>query len=119
MQITIELPDDIARQLAEKTSDLSQKTLESLIIEAYRTGVLTSTAVGRVLNLGSDEVDSLLKQTRPMRQPPPNQLDSEQLPNIAQAFDEIRQICIEEDFQLDLPSRQDRHNPLLSDDVSF
>ena len=42
-----------------------------------------------------------------------------QLPTIAETFDEIRQICIEEIFELDLPPRKDRPNQFVIDDVSF
>lgn len=39
-----------------------------------------------------------------------------QLKSISDAFDEIRAIAAEEDFVLDVPSRQDRDNPFLEDE---
>lgn len=119
MQITIELPDDIAHQLAEKTSDLAQKTLESLIVEAYRSDAINSAAVGRVLNLNSEEVENLLGQTTQMHDDAQMNHSRKQLPTIAETFNQIRQICVEEDFELELPPRRDRPNPLMADDVSF
>ncbi len=71
MQITIELPDDIANRLTHSIQ--GESTLRSL----------------------------------------------ENLPTIAETFDEIRQICIEENFELEIPPRQDRPNPFIADDVSF
>lgn len=63
MQITIDLPDEIATTIQEKWDNFPRKVLESLAIEAYRQGVITSAQVGRMLNLSSRyEVDNFLKQ---------------------------------------------------------
>lgn len=63
MQITIELPDDIAQRLAQTVDNLPQRALTSLVIEAYRDELLTHAEVGRILNLSSRwDVDAFLKQ---------------------------------------------------------
>lgn len=63
MQITIEIPDDIAHRLSQKVDNLPRHILESLVIEAYRTELITQAEVGRVLNLPSRwETDAFLKR---------------------------------------------------------
>ena len=63
MQITIELPDDIAQRLTQTVHNLPQRALESLVIEAYRDELLTHAEVGRILNLPSRwAIDAFLKQ---------------------------------------------------------
>lgn len=47
----IDLPDEIASTIQKKWDNFSRKVLESLAIEAYRQGVITSAQVGRMLNL--------------------------------------------------------------------
>jgi predicted HTH domain antitoxin len=62
MQITIELPDDIADRLTQQVGDLSQQTLEALAIECYRSELLSHSEVGRILNLNWWEVEDFLKK---------------------------------------------------------
>jgi len=62
MDVAIQLPEDVARQLEAKWGDVSQRALESLTLEAYREGVITEAEVGRMLNLSSRlEVEAFLK----------------------------------------------------------
>lgn len=62
MDVAIQLPEDLARQLEAKWGDVSQRALESLTLEAYREGVITEAEVGRMLNLSSRlEVEAFLK----------------------------------------------------------
>lgn len=62
MQITIELPDDIAQRLAQTVNSLPQRALESLVVEAYRNELLTHAEVGRILSLPSRwDIDAFLK----------------------------------------------------------
>ena len=49
MQITIELPEDIAVELASKWKDLPRAALESLALEAYRLRALTAAQLRRLL----------------------------------------------------------------------
>ena len=49
MQITIELPEDIAVGLESRWKDLPRATLESLALEAYRSRALTAAQLRRLL----------------------------------------------------------------------
>ena len=63
MNVAIELPEDIARHLAQNWGNLPRRTLEAVAIEAYRAGVLTEAQVQKMLGLPSRwEVDRMLKQ---------------------------------------------------------
>ena len=65
MEIEIELPEDVARQLEARwgAGVLPRKALESLAVEAYRSGVITAAEVQRVLGLSSRwETEDFLKQ---------------------------------------------------------
>ena len=63
MQITIEIPDDIAQRLTQQVDNLPRRALESVVIEAYRAELITSAEVGRILELDSRwYVDAFLKQ---------------------------------------------------------
>lgn len=63
MQITIEIPDDIAQRLTQQVDNLPRRALESVVIEAYRAELITTAEVGRILQLESRwDVDAFLKQ---------------------------------------------------------
>jgi predicted HTH domain antitoxin len=62
MQITIEIPDELAEQLINCNQPISRHILEILTVEAYKTERITSAEVGRILNLSRWEVDAFLKQ---------------------------------------------------------
>jgi hypothetical protein len=63
MQITLNLPQDVAEGLAVKWADLPRAALESLALEGYRAGALTHAQVRRLLGFGSlADVDGFLKQ---------------------------------------------------------
>jgi hypothetical protein len=62
MQITLELPEDIARGLESKWKDLPRAALESLALEAYRSGTLTAAEVRRLLGFETRiQLDAFLK----------------------------------------------------------
>jgi len=42
MRITLELPEDIAKELETRWTDLPRAALESLALEAYRSHVLSA-----------------------------------------------------------------------------
>ena len=53
MQVTFEVPEDIAQALACGQSSLDRTALESLAVEGYRSGVLSESQVMRLLQLPS------------------------------------------------------------------
>ncbi len=63
MQVTIELPEDVADSLRDPRSDISRALLEAVAIEGYRSGRLSAGQVARMLGYGSRmKVDALLKE---------------------------------------------------------
>ena len=63
MQITLELPEDIAEGLASTWNDLARAALESLALEAYRSHALTAAQLRRLLAFETRmEVDAFLKK---------------------------------------------------------
>lgn len=65
MNMIIEVPEDVARQLEATWGDLSQRVLEALAAEAYRSGVITEAEVQRMLHLRSRwAVDAFLKRAK-------------------------------------------------------
>jgi len=63
MEITLNLPEDIALGLEAKWKDLPRAALESLALEAYRSGALTPAQVRRLLGFETRyELDGFLKQ---------------------------------------------------------
>lgn len=64
MQITIELPDDIAKQLDKKVGGLARHTLEAIAIDGYRNEHLSHGEVGKILNLNYWEVEALLQKAK-------------------------------------------------------
>ena len=62
MQVTVEIPDEIARILAAHGHDPARATLEAVAIEGYRTGTLTGFQVRRLLGFETQyELDGFLK----------------------------------------------------------
>jgi hypothetical protein len=63
MQITIELPEDIAEGLESKWKDLTRAALESLALEAYRSHALTAAQLRRLLAFETlMQLDAFLKE---------------------------------------------------------
>jgi Uncharacterised protein family (UPF0175) len=63
MDVAIQVPEDVARHLEARWGDVPRRALESLTLEAYRSGVITEAEVGRMLNLSSRlEIDAFLKR---------------------------------------------------------
>ena len=61
-QITLELPEEIARGLESKWKELPRAALESLALEAYRSGTLTAAEVRRLLGFETRiQLDAFLK----------------------------------------------------------
>ncbi len=63
MQITLDLPEDIAEDLGAKWTNLPRAALESLAVEAYRADALSASQLRRLLGLETrTQVDAFLKQ---------------------------------------------------------
>ena len=62
MNVAIELPEDIARQLQASWKDIPRRALEAIAIEGYRTQALTRGQVGRLLGLDFWETEAFLKE---------------------------------------------------------
>ena len=63
MQVTLDLPKDLAMELQAKWGDLSRAAVESVALEAHRSGALTHSQLRRLLGFTSrDEVDGFLKR---------------------------------------------------------
>jgi predicted HTH domain antitoxin len=60
--LTIELPEEIERQLEAAWENLPRRALEALAVEGYRTGALTRGQVGSLLDLNFWETESFLKE---------------------------------------------------------
>jgi hypothetical protein len=64
MNVAVELPEDIARQLQATWRDLSRGAMEAIALEGYRSEALTRDQVGRLLGLSFWEVEAFLKDRR-------------------------------------------------------
>ena len=63
MQITLELPEDIAQRLGSRWKDLPRAALESLALEAYRSHALAAAQLRRLLGFETRmQVDAFLKE---------------------------------------------------------
>jgi hypothetical protein len=63
MQITLELPDDVAQGLEAQVKNLPRALLESFAVEGYRSGKLTEEQVRKILGYGTRmQVDGFLKE---------------------------------------------------------
>ena len=62
MQVTVEIPDDLARILAPQGQDPARATLEAVAIEGYRSGTLSPYQTRRMLGFETRyELDGFLK----------------------------------------------------------
>lgn len=63
MNVAIEIPDEVARQLAASSGEVSRAVLEAVAIEAYRSGAITPAQVQQMLGLHSRwETEALLRR---------------------------------------------------------
>jgi len=62
MNLTLEIPDDVAQRLTAAGGDLSRRALEALALEEYKHGRLTRPELRRLLGLGTRaELDAFFK----------------------------------------------------------
>jgi predicted HTH domain antitoxin len=63
MQVTLDIPDNLAEQLIAAGKDPSREALEALAVEGYRTQRLTESEVKQMLGYGTRmQVHALLKE---------------------------------------------------------
>lgn len=63
MQITVELPDDLAEQIRRTSGDVVRRLLEAFAIDSYRSGSLTGWQAQQLLGLKSRfDLDALLRK---------------------------------------------------------
>src|ERR1700692_1846037 len=63
MEITLNIPDELARQVTSEGKDLARVALEALALEGYRSELLSETAVRQMLGFETRmEVHDFLKQ---------------------------------------------------------
>jgi hypothetical protein len=61
MQVNLQIPDDVARSLAEVGGDLSRRALEAFALEELRAGHITESQLRKMLGLGRLHLDGFLK----------------------------------------------------------
>ena len=62
MELTVQIPDDVAQRLKEAGDDLSRRALEAWVAEEYKHGHLSKPDLRRLLAFEtSDQIDSFLK----------------------------------------------------------
>ncbi len=62
MNLTLQIPDEIATRLSATGPDLERQALEALVVESFRAGRLNKDELAQVLGLdGGDQIDGFLK----------------------------------------------------------
>ena len=62
MEVTLRIPDDVARRLSAAGGDVSRRALEALALEGYREQTLTLYQVSEMLGLSRVETEDFLGQ---------------------------------------------------------
>jgi Uncharacterised protein family (UPF0175) len=61
MNLTVEIPDDIASRLTKAGGDLSRRALEGFALEELKAGRITEPELCRILGLARLQMDGFLK----------------------------------------------------------
>jgi Uncharacterised protein family (UPF0175) len=62
MNVTVQIPDDLARRLTEAGGDLSRRALEAFALEEFKSGHVTKPELGQLLGYETRaELDGFLK----------------------------------------------------------
>jgi hypothetical protein len=62
MNVTVQIPDDLAQRLSASGGDLSRRALEALAAEEYKRGQLTKPELQRLLEIETSyQLDGFLK----------------------------------------------------------
>lgn len=64
MEVTLHLPDDVAKRLAASGADVSRRALEALALEGYRDQSLTLYQISEMLGLTRIETEDFLGRHR-------------------------------------------------------
>jgi hypothetical protein len=62
MEVTLHIPDEIARRLSAAGGDVSRRALEAIALEGYRDQTLTLHQVSEMLGLSRVETEDFLGQ---------------------------------------------------------
>ena len=62
MQVTVEMPDQVARQWGETPDKVGRHVMEDAAIEGYRAGRLTQRQVGAMLGLDYWQTETFLNE---------------------------------------------------------
>jgi predicted HTH domain antitoxin len=62
MEVTLHIPDDVAKRLADAGGDVSRRALEALALEGYRQHTLTLYQVSEMLGLSRVQTEDFLGQ---------------------------------------------------------
>ena len=61
MEVTINIPEDVAKVFLADGGDIEREILEATALEGYREGKLSRAQVGRMLDLNRFETEDFLK----------------------------------------------------------
>ena len=62
MEVTLQIPDDIATRITEARGDLSRRALEGFALEEFKSGHITKPELRRLLSFGTRwKLDGFLK----------------------------------------------------------
>ena len=62
MELSVQIPDDLAQRLSATGGDLSRRALEALVAEEYKLGRLTKPDLRRMLGFETgDQIDGFLQ----------------------------------------------------------
>jgi predicted HTH domain antitoxin len=62
MQVTVEMPDQVARQWGETPDTIGRHVMEDAAVEGYRAGRLTQRQVGAMLGLDYWQTEAFLSE---------------------------------------------------------
>lgn len=62
MEVTLHIPDDIAKRLSATGADVSRRALEAIALEGYREQTLTLHQVSEMLGLSRVETEDFLDE---------------------------------------------------------
>jgi len=65
--VEISVPDTLLKALGIQPDELPRQTLEALVVQAFRKGLITHAQVGELLELNRFETDAFLKNAQAFR----------------------------------------------------